>query len=184
MNRSYGLALVGLLLASPAVAFGQDRPLVEIGTSGAISIVSQHGADNTVSIGLPYQGLGSPTIYFSFFPSERIVVEPEVSLRYLANGGNNANTVAMIGHLDYLFRGATEGSGYVSAQAGFLRLSASSNSATAYAVGGGVGYRAPVAGVLAVSVEGRYRRWTGKTAVGEAMNELAVVVSLGALVKR
>lgn len=137
------------------------------------------------SVFLPGQGaVDAPGIYFAFFPSEKLVIEPEVGLRHQSSGGDGLTQIGLTGRLEYLFRGSVGRSPYVMAQAGLLRLSGFDDSANGYSIGGGVGYRTPVAGSLALSVEGRYRRGTGEDFFEEDMNEFALVVALGAVIRR
>lgn len=179
------LIFVALILTPPTQAFAQDRPRYEIGTSAAFGVLDTGGDDNVTFVGFPGTSqVEGPSVYVSFFPSDQLVIEPEATLRYRSSGGDSSTRIGLNGRVKYLLRGVAAASPYVAGQAGLLRVSFDEGE-TGYSFGGGIGYRAPVSGSLAVSIEGRYRRWTGEDLFGDRnLNEFAFVVAVGGVVQR
>ncbi len=177
---------VALLVAASTLA-AQTKPTVEIGTRAGWSFLSYSDEDEIYSVitlpGASVQGL--PTLYVAFFPTEEVVVEPQLGFDRYSDGDDAYSRLRFGVAAKYLFLGASESSPYMFADGAMSRLSHGDDSETEYGFGGGLGYRFVATEHLAVTLEGRYRRWffdAEDTFVG-VFNEFALVVGFGAVVR-
>lgn len=183
------LALM-LALAIPIATQAQSTPAVEIGTQIGFSILrpATDNAESVFIIGIPGgQGnfLANSSLYAAFFPSESLVVEPEISLIRFSSDGDSFMLLGLTAGLKHLFAGTDVPSPFVGAEAGLLLESESDfDSNTDWVVGGSAGYRVPVRGALSVIFEGRYRRWLAGQEFATDLNEFTFGIGLGAIVPR
>lgn len=172
------LCIAGLWAGLPAMAVGQNRTAAEVGTSVGITVQSVGGSTLT-AIGAPGAGiLGQPTIYATFFPSEAVMVEPQIALTVLSSGGSTISTVGLGAQIGYLFAGPEVKSGFLAGTVGFQRVAAGGSSNSDLGVGGKVGYRVLVGTGLAVRVEGGLRRW-----LDTEVNEITIGVGIGGIAR-
>ncbi len=183
--------LVGLLVfALPAPTSAQSPPALEIGTHVGLSIVdaTEGDSDALTLIGIPggqFPLFSGTTLYLGFFPSEAIMVEPQISYLRASSSGDAFSLLGLTGGVKYLVRGTDEPSPFVGGHAALLREGESGDSDTDFAFGGSVGYRVPVREVLALTFEGRFRRWlTSEDGFGSDVNEYRLSVGIGAIVPR
>lgn len=166
------MMVLALLLTAPAHLSAQDRPGVEVGMRAGVNVLL-NGAD-LVAVGVPGGGPagigslagGSATAHAAFFPSDRIMLEPQLSFSILDLSNGDSQTVtnlALTGQAAYLLSGASTNSPYIGVSGSFIWTDivegTNEFTSTNGALGGSVGYRFLPIDNVALRVEGAYRRW-------------------------
>ena len=180
MLRSVAIVVWMLALASAAAA--QSRPATELGIRGGWFHYSGDDDEDFSNLTLPGDGqIGVNTIYATIFAAPRLAVEPHFGLIRFSDD-DNASTRFSVGAqlMGFLNADATR-SPYVFATGSLVRASSDSNSDSFGALGAGLGYRTVVRSSLGLRFEARYRRWSND---GESVNELGLLVGMGAVLGR
>lgn len=175
------LPVILLLWSRPAIA--QDRG-IELGTRAGLSILMSGG--DVISFAVP-GGAPSPTssllggassIHMAFFPSERVMIEPQLnfSLLNVSNGSSETlTTLGLTGQVAYLLSDVQENGTYLGGNLALFRIS-NDDSTSDLALGGNAGYRWLVSESAVMRLEGSYRRWFDFEA-----NEINVALIFGLL---
>lgn len=166
MSRT--ILLTALLLATPACLSAQDRPGVEVGVRAGVSVLMNQG--DAISFGVPGGGPspfgpllgGNSTVHAAFFPSDQVMLEPQLGLSILSISNGASETVTALGLTGlgaYLFDGAFTSSPYIGLSGSYFMVDTEGDSETDFALGGTVGYRFLPMENVALRIEGAYRRW-------------------------
>jgi hypothetical protein len=162
-------------LVSPRAA-GQQPTTVELGIHAGATILIPGGGDAEVVFGVP--GAGSlaglfPPIYATVFATPSVMIEPQIAFLYETGSTSGLLNAAL--QVGYVFNPETPGSLYLAAHLQTANGFGNGGN-TEFAAGGSVGYRRVVKDILAVRLEGRYRRWFDFF----GLNEIAIIVGFGA----
>ena len=180
-NNEFSL-LLGLGARAGQVAAVPDnrssRP--EIGAFFGLSRFSADGEGATL-VGFPSalgsSGTGNPSMYVSWFPSERFSFGPEFSLGRTSGKGDPFTSLYLAGRCTFHSGGGVKSGAYIFGRGAIRSISAGeSESDTAVIVGAGLGYSWPAGSVLVVRAEGGYRRWFDDVGT----NEISLLLGLGA----
>lgn len=185
MSRYILSVCLYLCLTSGAVSAQQIESAsgVEIGTRFGLSRLNVDGESGTL-IGVPSAigsiVTGNPSIYVSWFPDERFSIGTEFSLGR-TSGERIASTVLhLAGRGAFHFGGEETSGAYLFGRGGLMvasgEESGESESETDVSLGGGLGYRWPLASGLVVRTEGEYRRWFDDPGI----NAFSFILGLGA----
>jgi hypothetical protein len=177
--RRITAVLIGSLLV-PCALHSQETT-VEIGTGLGASILTNGGTVTTIGIPGPAIGelgiIGSAPMYISLYFGGGVMVQPEVSFRFLTGEGTDLTTIGLVTNLGYAFSGASRNSPYVAATGAWQFIDADGDSENEFGAGGKVGYRFVVNEGFAVSVEAGYRRWFDSD-----LNEILFGLRLGGVI--
>ncbi len=156
-----------------------QKPFLEINTTVGFGLTTLSGGDLDGTIfNVPSPGIqGAPTIAATFFVRDKVALEPQFYFAKSSSDGFDITSVALGGNAMYLIEGAERNSAYFTGQSAFLHSSVEDfDDDTDFALGGGFGYRALVRDILAVRLEGAYRRWFDLET-----NEFSFRVGIGAV---
>lgn len=141
----------------------EDAPAtgVEVGTlfgfayspSSEASVIG--GPSTPVLSGAP----GIPSLYVSWFPSERLALGPEFSLGMVSDGEDALTELYLGVRGAFFLRSNAVSSPYLLVNGSLQELVANGGSETYFAAEAGLGYQKRVDSAFVLRVEGRYRRW-------------------------
>lgn len=165
------LPLVVLLALTVAPRAAAQSPRPELGTMFGLTVGIPDEGDTEVFLGLP--GASSlfdmPTLFLTLFPTERLLIEPQLGLAW----NSISEDVAVSGALQAGFLlGPATGAPYVFATGGIV----AQGDFDSGLAGLGFGYRLREGGFVFRS-EVRFRRWLCE---GCDLNEMGLRVGLGA----
>ena len=168
------IATLALLVSSGAAA--QEKPALELGTRLGLTVLNANGETSTL-FSVPGAGfLSFPALYVSFFPSESMVIEPQLFLQRFGSDGNSSHAVGFAVDLKFHSESVARNSLY-----GLIDLAVVDGSGgdSEFGLGAGAGHRWIVRHVLGVSLEGRLRRW-----LDDELNEITLGLNLGTILPR
>lgn len=168
-----------MLVAALAVAgsaAAQETPAFELGTRLGLTVLNAGGETSTV-FSAPGAGfLSFPALYVSFFPSESMVIEPQLFLQRFGSDGNSSHAIGFAADLKFHSETVVRNSLYGLIDAAVV---GGSGGDSQFGLGAGAGHRWIVRDVLGVSLEARFRRWLD----GE-LNEITLALNLGTILPR
>lgn len=155
-------AIIAVTLTTAAGASAQDSRRIELGSSLVnLSIMKPASGGRTETLlGVPSGtfGIGRPGVYATFFATENIGIEPQLTLFVVSGAGGTNHAVNFAGQFDYFTKGISESSLFVFGSIGIADISRSP--VHPKMIGVGLGYRAVMGGRLAVRFDGRYNHIT------------------------
>jgi hypothetical protein len=185
MSRiALAIALAGLGF-TPTGLCGQG---VELGTRVGFNIVLPEDG-SIIGFGIPGGGPaplgslfgGASSVHVAFFPSEQVMLEPQLSLSVLRVSNGSSETLlnaTLASQVAYMFSGASVSSGYLGGNLALTVIDVSgADSENDFALGFAVGYRALPTPNVAVRIEGGYRRW-----LDFELNELNAALIFGIVI--
>src|SRR5215510_12519163 len=110
---TFSLAVAFLTTAS--LAHAQSQPAIEIGAPLLSGGVSFGDDTTTTTVGAPTGifGFTTPAVYLSFFTSERVAIEPQVSAVWAFSDSDSAHLANVGVQVDYFLQGTKQRSPYV-----------------------------------------------------------------------
>jgi hypothetical protein len=168
------LFVAALSLASPLA--GQDRPPLEIGMDGGLIVDMPEFGDNASQISFPF---GRARVAFAV--AERGQVETMFWFSHRSEGDVSTTTASVFPAFQYSPNGAETRGWFVKAGAGLTFADVDSDlidaGDTRFAIGGGVGYRRPVAEAIQLRFEGGVRHLFESDLFG-ASNQLELLIGI------
>ena len=143
---------IAIALAAGAVGSATAQRPIELGMDAGLTILTNGGTITTVSIPVSQ-------VRFGFQASDRVTVEPRVSINYITNGSSFTAIDGGVHLLVDLSTPAPEGARpYFTAGAGLLFVDVGGTSNTDARLGVGFGVRLPMVERLMTRLEGRVDR--------------------------
>ena len=115
-----------------------------------------------------------PSLYVSWFPSEKLSVGPVFSLGRISQDGSSFTTLHLEGRTAFHIRSSTMSGAYLLARGALAAVAGDSESETDSSAGAGLGYQWRLGSALVLRAEGGYRRWFD----GE-VNDFSLLLGLG-----
>lgn len=177
--RRVTAVLIGSLLIP--CALHSQTTTIEIGSGLGVSVLTNGGTVTTVGVPGPGIGalglIGSAPLYASFHFGGGVMVQPEISFRFLTGEGSDLTTLGLVTNVGYAFGGAGRNSPFVAASGAWQFVDADGDSENEFGAGAKVGYRIVVNEGFAVSIEAGYRRWFDSD-----LNEILFGLRLGGVI--
>lgn len=183
--RKVATVLSLALLMPPLLA--AQQPKFEVGTRAGFTFLTNSG--DVLSFGVPGGGaspfgnalLGNSVMHVGFFPSENIMIEPQLGfgLINISDGADETFTRLILGLQGlWMASGVTTNSFYLGPNLAFSLIDANGVDAESdFAAGATLGYRSLPLDFVSVRLETHYRRWFDAD-----VNEFGVSVVLGVVV--
>lgn len=172
------LAVAGLItVLGPAMATAQERPALEIGMKAGLSVQRAEFAGETETLKM----FNVPTgfMYLAFFPSDNVLIEPELSLDWASDGDDSATILGLVGWISFAPRGVTTNGLYFGAAPSLRYARFAGEGESEWGAAGRIGYRIIVRDAMAVRFEAGYTRW-----FDEETNVFTAQIGIGALLDR
>lgn len=172
------LVVAGLMtMLGPAMATAQERPALEIGMKVGLSVQRAEFAGETETLTMFNIPTGS--MYLSFFPSDNVLIEPELSFDWASDGDDSITSLGLVGWISFAPAGVTTNSIYFGAAPTLQYARFGGEGESEWGAAGRIGYRIIAGDALAVRFEAGYARW-----FDEEINVFTAQIGIGALLDR
>ena len=173
----YAIDEIAQIARTPVMETEEAAAGAEIGTLFGFSRLSSDG-DGITMIGAPggfIAGIfGNPSLYVSWFPSEKLTIGPEFNFGRIAVDGDGITSI-YLGGRGAFFPNTNAMSGvYILGQGALNVLSDEYDSETDFSAGAGLGYQWRLGPAFVLRAEGRYRLW-----FEDEVNDFSLLLGLG-----
>ncbi len=150
----------------------------EIGTLFGLSHFSSDSGGETFvaapSVPALYGSLGNPSLYVSWFPSERLEISPEFSFGRFSSDGDGITTL-YLGTRGAFFPHSNAMPGpYIIVHGALVAIEGADVDHDDFSAGAGLGYQWRLGSAFVLRTEGRYRRW-----FDDEFNDFSFLLGLG-----
>ena len=172
----YAIDEIAQIAKKPVMETEEAATGAEIGTLFGFSHLSSDG-DGITMIGAPggfIGGFGTPSLYVSWFPSEKLTIGPEFNFGRIAVDGDGITSLYLGGRGAFFPNSNALPGVYILGQSALIVLSDEYNSETDFSAGAGLGYQWRLGPAFVLRAEGRYRLW-----FEDEVNDFSLLLGLG-----
>ncbi len=172
----YAIDEIAQIAKKPVMETEEAATGAEIGTLFGFSHLSSDG-DGITMIGAPggfIGGFGTPSLYVSWFPSEKLTIGPEFNFGRIAVDGDGITSLYLGGRGAFFPNSNALPGVYILGQSALIVLSDEYDSETDFSAGAGLGYQWRLGPAFVLRAEGRYRLW-----FEDEVNDFSLLLGLG-----
>ena len=169
----YSMDEITKIVKEPAAGAEEAGADIEIGTLFGVSYLSFDGDDEATVIGVPsamrFAHFGNPSLYVSWFPTEKLSIGPEFSFGRFSTRYNSETSLYLGGRGAFFLRSNAVSNPYLLGHSAMLLVDDTvidssevpffSGAGLGFFAGVGLGYQWRIGPAFVLRAEGRYRRW-------------------------